>query len=469
MNLMWLRRDLRVADNPALYEACQAGTGVIAIHIETPKTWANHNMGLKQITWLRQNLDLLTQDLEQLGIPLLRLQTDYFSECPELILELIKQYKLKALYFNLEYEWDERRRDAKVISKLEEAEVKTYRFDEQCLLAPTTLYTKQNQAYRVFTPYKKASLYYLNQWPELLYPTPLPRSQTRSKVVIDKPLNEITSSEQSNLFSPGAMNAFECLENFIQNKIDGYQQDRDFPFLAATSQLSPYLALGIISVRQCLAKILDYYHAGSLEQVLVNSGVATWVSEILWRDFYKMICFNFPEVSRAQPFIKKTTLLQWDNNEHYLDAWQSGNTGFPIIDAAMRQLNQTGWMHNRLRMIVAMFFSKNLWLDWRLGEAYFASKLIDWDFAANNGGWQWCASTGTDAAPYFRVFNPLTQSERFDKEAKFIKKYCPELQSVAPKIIHNPTPAALSNIDYPKPLVDLKVTRQYAIEQFKAL
>lgn len=468
MNIVWLRRDLRVTDNPALYEACIKQQGVIAVYIETPKTWASHNMGQNQMLWLRQNLTALEQELHILNIPLLRFTTDYFSECPDILLEIMQKYQASKLFYNLEYEWDERRRDVLVEKKLSEHNIQTASFHDQCLLPPDLIFNKQNNPYTVFTPYKKTCLQFINLHPNYLLTAPSPLKQPSLEELSE--LFPVTPPQGDVLgMKPGHQAAIKQLEKFIVANIENYHQARDFPDLNGTSKLSPYLALGIISTRQVIAKLLVHYQKGELSELLGQEGITIWISELIWRDFYKMICFQYPFVSRNQPFQKHTNRLQWHDNETHLQAWQNGQTGVPIVDAAMRQLNQTGWMHNRLRMVVAMYFTKNLWLDWRLGEAYFASKLVDWDFTANNGGWQWSASTGTDAAPYFRVFNPISQSERFDPEGQFIKQYCPELKSLDKKTVHDPFNRGAIVKGYPKPLVDLKLTRSHAIENFRSL
>ena len=226
-----------------------------------------------------------------------------------------------------------------------------------------------------------------------------------------------------------------------------------------TSALSPYLSSGILSSGQCIFYVFQKYSEDEI-------GVKTWVNDIIWREFYKYILFHNPRVSKNLSFSEKYDNFPWLNNEDNFISWSKGQTGVPIIDAAMRQLNATGWMHNRLRMIVAMYLTKNLLIDWRKGEKYFMNKLIDGDFASNNGGWQWSASTGVDAAPYFRIFNPITQSEKFDKEGTFIKKWIPEI--AAAKNIHDPSTEERKEMGYSYHLVDLKESRKEAIEKFSS-
>jgi len=268
-----------------------------------------------------------------------------------------------------------------------------------------------------------------------------------------------------NLWPSGESSAKNRLENFLHNKVNDYSRDRNDPILDATSRLSPYLASGVISNRRCLLEALKL---NNFEFQTGNKGVCKWIDEIIWREFYKNIMHSFPRVSMNKPFNMSTLSIEWRHDEKEIECWKNGTTGFPLIDAAMHQLKYEGWMHNRLRMVVAMFFTKNLLHDWRIGEAFFMENLIDGDFASNNGGWQWSASTGTDAAPYFRIFNPVTQSQNFDSEGRFIKKYLPQLASLNDKEIHLPSPEHLYEIDYPSQIVDLKSSRLRAIEVFKA-
>jgi len=254
------------------------------------------------------------------------------------------------------------------------------------------------------------------------------------------------------------------LEAYAQAPIDHYKTKRDLPAQPGTSQMSPYLASGLVSARVCLYQALKN---NTVEIDKTNEGVHTWVNEILWREFYQHLLHGYPKLSMHKPLRDDTIGLPWRDAPNEFDAWCKGQTGIPIVDAAMRQLITTGWMHNRLRMVVAMFLTKNLLIDWQKGEAFFMQHLIDGDLAANNGGWQWSASTGADSAPYFRVFNPVSQSEKFDADGLFIKKWLPELASLDSKSIHDPAPLQRQSLNYPMAMVDLKSSRVRAIEAFK--
>ena len=270
----------------------------------------------------------------------------------------------------------------------------------------------------------------------------------------------------STFFAIGEKQAINLLDKFCEQSVENYLAFRDIMSIKGTSQLSAYLTVGILSPRQCLLNLLSK-HPNLLH--FSQSGAYGWFSQLVWREFYRHLLVAYPKLSKNLPFIDWTRRIIWRNNEADFLAWQKGLTGFPIVDAAMRQLNSTGWMHNRLRLITASFLVKDLLIDWRQGESFFMSQLIDGDLAANNGGWQWSASTGTDAAPYFRIFNPTTQGERFDPQGKFIRQYLPELADVPDKFIHQPHKWAEQqhlNLDYPKPIVDHKQARLQTLTAF---
>ena len=250
----------------------------------------------------------------------------------------------------------------------------------------------------------------------------------------------------------------------MSSKVKSYSEKRNSPILDGTSRISPYLALGILSPKRC---ILEGLKLNNFEFTSGNKGICKWIDEIVWREFYRNIMHSFPRVSQNKPFKAETESIQWRHSDKELEAFYTGNTGFPIVDAGIRQMLAEGWMHNRLRMVVAMFFTKNMLHDWRLGERFFMQNLIDGDFSSNNGGWQWSASTGTDAAPYFRIFNPITQSQNFDPSGEFIKQHIPELKDLSSKEIHFPQADLLTSFDYPTPILDLKSSRERAINAFK--
>lgn len=445
MRLVWFRRDLRIEDNPALTHACkQATEGVIALFLITPGEWKQHHVSACQVEFIRQRLLSLREDLAKLNIPLLVEST---SNSLKTLSAVIKKNNVSAVYCNREHEVDEQARDTAFLAQAKKLNVDTHFFDDQLLL-PFSIRNKQNKPYQVFTPFKKNALQLLNEDSSFLKHHKKPNKQ---KPLSLKPSNipdhvkGFTNKLKANNWKPDEKAAHQQLRRFIKNPIFDYKKERDFPALDTTSKLSVYLATGILSVKQCFTAALE---ANQDELFSGNSGALTWMSELIWREFYRHILIDFPHVCKNQPFHAFGQKIRWLNNEKHFDAWCKGETGIPIIDAAMQQLLQTGWMHNRCRMIAAMFLTKNCLIDWRWGERFFMEHLIDGDFSSNNGGWQWCASTGNDAAPYFRIFNPIAQGERFDPDRVFIEKY-------------------LSKNPVEKPMVDLKVTRQRAIEAFK--
>jgi deoxyribodipyrimidine photo-lyase len=276
---------------------------------------------------------------------------------------------------------------------------------------------------------------------------------------------EKSHSVDMSLWKIGEANAISILHDYLDKKVLRYSKDRNDPIIEGTSRLSPYLASGIISSKRC---ILEALKINNFQLDSGETGIVKWIDEIIWREFYKNIMHSFPKVSKGLPFQDYTRKIKWRFDKDEFESWKVGNTGFPIIDSAMRQLNAEGWMHNRLRMVVAMFFTKNMLHDWRLGEAFFMENLLDGDFSSNNGGWQWSSSTGTDAAPYFRIFNPITQSKNFDADGLFIKKHLKELKDLDKKEIHDPSEKIRNQLNYPKQILDLKESRLRAIDAFSA-
>jgi deoxyribodipyrimidine photo-lyase len=464
--LVWFRNDLRLYDNPALYHASkEPHSSVIGIYIFDPAMWKKHDVANCRVHFILRGLTKLSQDLAEINIPLLVHTVK--NSIPEDLYQISNQYSIHALYFNRQYEFDEATRDISVIRHLEKNEITCHAYEDQTILQPGKVLTQQGDFFKNFTAFKRAwQTIFLNSNVKLL---PKPKLLKPNTIIASKIPDVIapfaTTQVNPDLWPAGEKIAQKKLHDFIENNISDYEKTRDFPFLNQTSKLSPYLANGMLSARDCFLSAL-YFNQNELDSG--NQGAITWMSELIWRDFYKHILVSTPRVSKNKPYQLETEKIRWNFNSEQLLAWQNGQTGFPIIDAAMRQLNTTGWMHNRLRMIVAMYFTKNLFFDWRLGEKYFMQNLIDGDLAANNGGWQWCASTGTDAVPYFRVFNPIRQSERFDPEGNFIRLYCPELAKLDNHSIHDPHGRfPIQANGYPKPTVDLKLSREYAIAKFK--
>jgi len=472
--MMWFRSDLRVMDNPALHAAASgSGDGVVAVFVLCPGQWGEHDMAPIKADFVLRNLVPLSKQLAGLKIALRVLSVDRFADVPGALLGLAREVGCDRLCFNREYELNERTRDDAVEDAFVESGIRVDRCMDQCLFEPGELLTGGGGYYKVFTPFKKSWISAYQEQPARGEPLPMPRKQ---KTMVGEP-DEIPGSvdgfdfdrNDQNHWEAGEPAANRILKAFLAECADSYKDDRDLASVGGTSRLSPYLVSGVISLRVCVREAVN---ANKGKAAGGSAGIACWISELIWREFYKHVLVGFPRVSMHRPFQLETDRIEWKQNDEHFHAWCEGRTGFPIVDAAMRQLVQTGWMHNRLRMITAMFLTKNLFLDWRLGERFFMEHLIDGDLSANNGGWQWSASTGTDAAPYFRIFNPYSQSKKCDLDGAFIRRYVPELGDVEGAAIHDPStiPALLrSTIEYPEPIVDHKTTRAHAIEAFKRI
>jgi deoxyribodipyrimidine photo-lyase len=470
MQLIWLRSDLRVNDNTALSAAAAAGP-CVAVYLPSPQQWLEHDDAPCKVDFWLRNLKTLSKALAELNIPLLIRNAPRWDDAPRVLLDLSRQLKIDAVHFNEEYGLHETRRDAAVADLLKAQGIDAHSYLDQLLFKPGTVLTKTGSYFQVFSQFRKVCYERLHRSLPRLVSAPM--DQAPLNIFSDAIPAQIqgfdTPSESLRALWPaGEVEARRRLDTFADAQIDYYQSERDFPAKPGTSQLSAYLAAGVISPRQCLHAALQS-NQGEFESGKV--GAVTWINELLWREFYKHILVGYPRVSRHRAFRPETEALAWRNAPEELAAWQEARTGLPIVDAAMRQLLDTGWMHNRLRMVVAMFLTKNLLIDWREGERFFMRHLIDGDLAANNGGWQWSSSTGTDSAPYFRIFNPLSQSEKFDADGVFIKHWLPELAGLNKKEVHNP--AQLGGLfgvaDYPRPIVDLNASRARALAAFKNL
>ncbi|MHA7115656.1 deoxyribodipyrimidine photo-lyase [Pseudomonas promysalinigenes] len=470
MQLIWLRSDLRTTDNSALSAACERGP-TVAVWLASPDQWQAHDDAACKVDFWLRNLRQLRQSLEQLNIPLLVRKIDTWEQVPATLLDICRKHDIKAVHWNEEYGINEALRDDATRTQLEKAGVQAHSYLDQLFFRPGTILTRSGDYFQVFSQFKKVCLEHLHR------SLPSLASQVKKQRPLDITSDPIPQHIEgfdkpprtlSEHWPAGEDEAQTRLTRFVDETIDDYEQLRDLPAKPGTSQLSAYLAAGVISPRQCLHAALGS-NRGEFDSG--SRGVQTWINELIWREFYKHILTGYPQVSRHRAFRAQTEALPWRNAPDDLKAWQEGRTGFPIIDAAMRQLLHTGWMHNRLRMIVAMFLTKNLLIDWRLGERHFMRHLIDGDLAANNGGWQWSASTGTDSVPYFRIFNPISQSERFDPDGRFIRHWLPELKHLDEKNIHDPVKCSdlFANNAYHSPIVDLASSRQRALEAFKGL
>ncbi|GEK10476.1 deoxyribodipyrimidine photo-lyase [Pseudoalteromonas peptidolytica] len=451
----WFRRDLRVYGNEALIEAINEGARDALFFYCKPQ-WQQHNTASIQIDLLERRLVELGALLSEFGVQLHIIEAGMFTELPERLSAFCEENNISRLFANKEYEVNEIARDNECSKR-----VSLRCFDGDVIAPPGTVLTGSGEMFKVFTPFKKAWLKLFSDQRFNFQHWPL---EKRSAGEFTTP-SFFAMTMESQKWPVDDESIVAVVNRFIKDKLTDYQGDRDFPAIKGTSGLSPYLALGIISPKQLLTQIqLD--NPEVLERP--SQPEFCWINEIIWREFYRHLIVAFPKLCKGSNFNEKYNAVAWQAVPEVFQLWCEGQTGYPIVDAAMRQLNKTGWMHNRLRMIVASFLTKHLLIDWRQGEAYFMSKLIDGDLASNNGGWQWAASTGCDAQPYFRIFNPITQSEKFDPDGTFIRTYVPELKNVPAKHIHFPHDyLSAFGGQYCAPIVDHKEARARALEAFK--
>lgn len=469
-NLVWFRSDLRVADNSALDAATSPApdAGVLGVFVISPGEWKAHDLAPVRVDLILRTLRVLSSDLAQRNIPLLISTAPSPRDVPSVLCELAEKHGVSALFFNREYEVNESQRDRCVAAAMAKLGIECRAFDDQVVLAPGTVRTQDDRPYTVFTPFKK-------RWAAVLRDHGGVRVLREPK---EQPATGITPSEvpssvdgflsrvDPSLWPAGEHEAINRLRRFAKSSLDRYKSDRDHPAIDGTSVLSPYLACGAVSPRQCLRAAIE---ANDAKVDSGGAGPVQWISELVWREFYTHIVQAFPRVCKHRAFKPETDRIRWRESPGDFDAWCRGETGVPIVDAAMRQLNTTGWMHNRLRMVVAMYLTKDLFIDWRAGERYFMRNLVDGYLASNNGGWQWSSSTGTDAAPYFRIFNPVSQSRTYDAKGAFIRRFVTELSSIDGEAIHDPPPLLRARLGYPSAIADHAAARERVMKAFKAL
>ena len=465
-SLVWFRRDLRDYDHAALYHALKDSKQVFCLFIfDTDILNQLQDKADRRVEFIWESLRELKAALQKNGGDLI---VEY-GLAKEIIIKQAQQLAIEAVFSNRDYEPTAVDRDADVAKKLAKLNIEFHQFKDQVLFEKDEVLTQQGKPYGVFTPYKNAHLkklddYFLQAYPVDQYTQHLAKHQADAMPSLSDMGFKPTNLSQMKL-PTGMSGALQLFEDF-KERISHYQDARNFPAVKGPSYLSVHLRFGTISIRH-LARTAKYTG---------GAGAETWLNELIWRDFYFQILHHHPKVAEGQAYKAEFNALPFPNNQTIFQAWCDGETGYPLVDAAMRQLNQTGYMHNRLRMVVASFLVKDLLIDWRWGERYFAEKLIDFDFSANNGGWQWAASTGCDAQPWFRIFNPITQSEKFDGAGKFIRKYVPELAACDDKEIHAPwlIPSLrqeMLNIKigktYPCPVVDHATQRNLALSLYK--
>lgn len=469
--LMWFRRDLRCDDNAALHAALSSSQCVYCVFVyDTRILDALPSRHDRRVEFIWQSVAELGRELAAAGGQLIMLHGAAQEEIPRIACAL----GVRAVYTNHDYEPQAVARDAAVAQALQTAGIQFLTRKDHVIFEKDEVLTQGGTPFSVFTPYKNAWLkklapFYFKAYPVERYARHFAKAPGYERTLTLAEIGFASTNLRALGMAGGSAAAHDLLDDFVK-RMARYRENRDYPAKKGPSYLSVHLRFGTVSIR-ALARAA-WSGAGGQN----GEGAATWLSELIWRDFYFMILHHHPHVA-SRAFRPVYDAIRWPNDETLFAAWREGRTGYPVVDAAMRQINQTGYMHNRLRMIAASFLVKDLLVDWRWGEKYFADQLNDFDLAANNGGWQWAASTGCDAQPYFRIFNPVTQSEKFDAEGTFIRRYVPELKGCSNKTIHAPwlmtlheqqAAGAVIGRDYPAPVVEHAAARLRALELFKA-
>ncbi|WP_221389990.1 deoxyribodipyrimidine photo-lyase [Dyadobacter sp. NIV53] len=424
--IFWFRRDLRLHDNAGLYHALKSGYKVLPLFI-FDRNILDHleNKQDARIVFIYNAVLEIQKELKKAGSDILV----HFGFPAKIWKKLLTEYDIAEVYANNDYEAYAIDRDKEIGDLLAEKKITFKLFKDQVIFEKQEILSGQNTPYTVFTPYSRAWKAKCNEFFLSSYPTEKYYSSFLQESTAPIPTLKEMGFENTAANFPSAHVRTELLEK--------YEEQRNYPALPGTSRLGIHLRFGTVSIRDLARKAFETSD--------------TWLNELIWRDFYQQILSNFPHVGRGKAFRPDYDNIKWRNNEKEFQLWCEGKTGYPLVDAGMHELNATGFMHNRVRMVTASFLIKHLLIDWRWGEAYFAEKLLDYDLASNNGGWQWAAGSGTDAAPYFRIFNPTAQAEKFDKKGEYIKKWVPELNSM----------------NYPEPIVDHKMARERCLKVYK--
>jgi deoxyribodipyrimidine photo-lyase len=437
INIFWFRRDLRLHDNAGLFHALKSGQPVLPIFIFDKNILDKlADQADARVEFIHQEVGRLASELEAMGSALLV----KYGHPAEVWAELIKSFDIGSVFTNHDYEPYARERDEKISNLLKTNHISFHTFKDQVIFEKEEVMKDDGGPYVVFTPYKR-------KWLEKTASKAAVGSGQSNTSFFFQPYPTETYFHHFFKTKPFAIPSLHSMgfqaagiplppATVPQSLVKNYDKTRDFPALDGTTRLGIHFRFGTISIREKARKA-----------ALLNE---TFLNELIWRDFYAMILWHFPHVESG-PFRKEYAAIEWRNNEEHFEKWCQGKTGYPLVDAGMRQLNATGYMHNRVRMITASFLAKHLLINWQWGEAYFAKKLLDFDLASNNGGWQWAAGCGTDAAPYFRIFSPAAQQDKFDKEYKYVKKWVPEYGSK----------------DYPAPIVDHKLARERCLDAYK--
>lgn len=425
VTIFWFRRDLRLHDNAGLYHALKAGKPVLPIFIfDTAILNALEDKQDRRVEFIYSTLESLERELNELGCSIKVM----YGNVEDVFKQLMEEYLIHSVYCNEDYEPIAIERDANISKLLQQKGRQFFSYKDQVVLAKDEVLKDNHSPYTVFTPYMKKYKTVLNSFFLSSYPVKKYfKNFIQYKCENWPSLHELGFVKGNVEFIP-----FKLPEKIIAN----YHEMRDIPAVYGTSRISIHLRFGTVSIREVMKRAMQLNEK--------------WFNELIWREFYMMILYHFPHVTQ-RAFKPAYDAIPWRNNAHEFDCWCLGNTGYPIVDAGMRELNQTGFMHNRVRMITASFLTKHLLIDWRWGEAYFAKKLMDFELSSNNGGWQWAASSGCDAAPYFRIFNPSEQTKKFDPQLHYIRRWVPDFESFS----------------YPVPIVDHKFARERVLKTYK--
>ncbi len=473
--IVWFRQDLRLADNPALYAACERRGAVIPVFIWSPKEEGEWSLGGASLWWLHQSLSALARELKDAGSELIVRRGASLRE----LQNLVQETGAEAVFWNRRYEPAIIARDRKVKESLREAGLHAESFNGALLHEPWTIQNKSKKPFQVFTPFWRTCLAGthpdgpLARPRKIDRPEKLPKSRCPEDLELEPKINWAEGMRK--VWHPGEAGADAELKRFLKDGVLNYSEGRNRPDLVGTSRLSPHLHFGEISPRQVWHAVRTYAESKKIPATTWR----TWqfLTEIGWREFAHHLLFHFPHTPE-QPLRSEFAKFPWREDKDFLPAWQRGRTGVPMVDAGMRELWTTGWMHNRVRMIVASFLVKNLLQPWQTGAQWFWDTLVDADLANNTLGWQWTAGCGADAAPYFRIFNPVTQGEKFDPKGGYVRKWVPEIAKLPDEWIHKPWQApgpvlASAGIEldqtYPKPIVSLSISREVALEAYQKI
>jgi deoxyribodipyrimidine photo-lyase len=454
--IWWLRRDLRLADNRTLHEAQCLGASIIPVFVLDPCLLRSRKLAPARRQFLFDSLAALDAQLRVRGSRLIMRRGDPARE----LVRIARETRADAVFFHSDITPYARRRDLRVTRALEDIGARVHAVQDSFLAAPEEVLKDDGAPYTVYTPYRRRF--------DRVIAIPA-RFAAHGRLhtpagIRSLALADFSAARDARWARGGEREAQRLLRSFLRRRegLDRYEENRNNLALDSTSRLSPHLHFGTISARELVRA------ARAMTGKSGAHSVNVWIGELIWREFFAHVLWHFPDAARA-PFRRAYADLAWENDEARFAAWCAGRTGYPIVDAAMRQLNETGWMHNRARMIVASFLTKDLLIDWRWGERYFMTQLVDGDIASNNGGWQWAAGTGTDAQPFFRIFNPVVQGRRFDPHGAYVRRWIPELARLAERYVHAPwtMPKGMPPIDYPDPIVDHARQRAQALMLYK--